>query len=72
MEERERACDEDVLARGAQARVYATGILSVWKYYAQSPLFCASGVSGGELRKRITQIMVWRPPVHLTLAASWR
>jgi uncharacterized protein (TIGR03435 family) len=34
----------------------------------QSPLFCASGVSGGELRKRITQIMVWRPPVHLTLA----
>jgi bla regulator protein BlaR1 len=66
--ERERACDEDVLARGAQARVYATGILSVCKYYVESPLFCASGVSGGELRKRITDIMTWRPPMHLTPA----
>ena len=38
VEERERACDEEVLSRGSHSEVYADAILSVCKLYAQSPL----------------------------------
>ena len=36
--ERERACDESVLARGHDREVYAGGILKVCKFCLQSPL----------------------------------
>jgi beta-lactamase regulating signal transducer with metallopeptidase domain len=55
--ERERACDEGVLARGHDREVYAGGILKVCKFCLQSPLACASGVSGGNLGLRVRQIM---------------
>jgi beta-lactamase regulating signal transducer with metallopeptidase domain len=35
--ERERACDEEVLRRGSEPRVYAEGILSVCELYVESP-----------------------------------
>ena len=57
VEERERACDEEVLQLGSEPRVYAEGILSVCKLYAESPLPCVSGVTGADLKKRIEAIM---------------
>jgi hypothetical protein len=55
--ERERACDESVLADGNDPMMYAEGILKVCRVYLQSPLACVSGVSGAGLKKRIDAIM---------------
>ena len=57
VEERERACDEEVLRLGAKPQIYAAGILSVCKLYVESPLPCVSGVTGSNLKKRIETIM---------------
>jgi uncharacterized protein (TIGR03435 family) len=57
VEERERACDEEVLRLGSEPRMYAEGILSVCKLYIESPLVCAAGVTGPNLKKRIEAIM---------------
>lgn len=46
VEERERACDETVLERGANPRGYAQAILKVCQFYMASKLACVSGVSG--------------------------
>ncbi|HEV2444225.1 MAG TPA: M56 family metallopeptidase [Steroidobacteraceae bacterium] len=55
--ERERACDESVLASGHDPEVYAEGILKVCRFYVQAPLPCTAGVSGADLKKRIEVIM---------------
>jgi bla regulator protein blaR1 len=60
VEERERACDEEVLRLGSEPRSYAEGILKVCEFYLVSPMACASGVTGGELKKRIEGIMANR------------
>jgi bla regulator protein blaR1 len=60
VEERERACDEEVLRRGSEPEVYAEGILTVCKFYVEAPLACASGISGADLKKRIVRIMTGR------------
>ena len=57
IEEREHACDEAVLEGGGEAEVYAEGILNVCKFYVESPLACAAGVSGADLKDRIARIM---------------
>ena len=57
VEERERACDEEVLQRGAEPEVYAESILKVCQFYVESPLACVSGVTGANLKKRIEGIM---------------
>ena len=57
IEEREHACDEAVLESGGGAEVYAEGILSVCKFYVESPPACAAGVSGADLKNRIARIM---------------
>jgi bla regulator protein blaR1 len=57
VEERERACDEEVLSLGNQASVYADAILHVCKLYLESPLACISGVTGSDIRRRIEVIM---------------
>jgi bla regulator protein BlaR1 len=57
IDERERACDEQVLAQGHASRSYAESILKVCDYYLQSPLTCAAGVGGGNLSQRIEAIM---------------
>jgi beta-lactamase regulating signal transducer with metallopeptidase domain len=46
VEERERACDEEVLRLGSEPRVYAEGILNVCKLYVESPLVCVAGITG--------------------------
>jgi bla regulator protein BlaR1 len=57
VEERERACDEAVLRLGGEAEAYAEGILSVCKFYVESPLVCISGISGADLKKRVVRIL---------------
>ena len=57
VEERERACDEEVLQQGNAADVYADAILNVCKLYVESPLTCIAGVSGASIRRRIEVIM---------------
>jgi uncharacterized protein (TIGR03435 family) len=57
VDERERACDEEVLRLGARPQVYAQGILSVCKLYVESPLKCVSGVTGSDLKRRVEAIM---------------
>ena len=60
VEERERACDEDVLELGSERQVYAEGILKVCEFCLASPLACMSGVAGGNLKKRMVYIMTER------------
>jgi TonB family protein len=55
--ERERACDEAVLAAGSDPETYATGILKVCKFYVASPLACAAGIAGANLSQRMETIM---------------
>jgi uncharacterized protein (TIGR03435 family) len=59
-EERERACDEEVVRMGGEPQVYAESILKVCQFYLASPVAWAAGVTGGELRKRIEGIMTNR------------
>jgi uncharacterized protein (TIGR03435 family) len=68
IEERERACDEAVLGQGSRPETYAQGILSICKFYRESPLACASGVTGADLKKRIREIMTRRVSYRLTFA----
>jgi beta-lactamase regulating signal transducer with metallopeptidase domain len=50
-EERERACDEEVLRMGGEPQIYAESILKVCEFYLASPVACAAGVTGGELKE---------------------
>ncbi len=76
IEERERACDQAVMQAGSEAQVYAEGILNVCKFYVETPLNCISGVTGSDLKKRISRIMTekvaWRlsPSRILLLGAA--
>jgi TonB family protein len=60
VEERERACDEDVVALGSEPGAYAAGILKVCEFCLRAPLPCVSGVSGGDLKQRMVWIMTNR------------
>jgi bla regulator protein blaR1 len=60
VEERERACDEEVVLLSDEPQAYAEGILKVCEFYVASPLTCAAGVTGADLRKRIEGIMASR------------
>lgn len=66
--ERERACDEGVLADGNDPETYAEGILKVCRAYLQSPLACVAGVSGADLKKRVEAIMENRLILRLNAA----
>ncbi len=68
VDERERACDEEVLTLGSEPRVYAEGILNVCKMYVESPLACVSGVTGSDLKKRIHAILTARVAADLNFA----
>jgi bla regulator protein blaR1 len=57
VDERERACDEEVVRRGTEAQKYAESILKTCQLYIESPLLCVAGVTGSELKKRIERIM---------------
>jgi beta-lactamase regulating signal transducer with metallopeptidase domain/parvulin-like peptidyl-prolyl isomerase len=55
--ERERTCDEEVLASGSDRQVYAESILKICEFCVGSPLTCVSGVTGADLKKRMVYIM---------------
>ncbi|HEV2400092.1 MAG TPA: M56 family metallopeptidase [Candidatus Sulfotelmatobacter sp.] len=57
VEERERACDEQVVASGSDRHVYAESILKVCEFCLGSPLPCVAGVTGADLKKRMVHIM---------------
>ena len=57
VEERERACDEEVLRLGSQPHIYAESILKTCEFCVASPLACVSGVTGADLKQRIVRIM---------------
>jgi uncharacterized protein (TIGR03435 family) len=57
VEERERACDEEVLRLGNQPEIYAESILKTCQFYLESPLACLSGIAGSNLKKRVLRIM---------------
>jgi TonB family protein len=57
VDERERACDERVLARGGRPAVYAESILETCRLCIASPLVNVAGVTGGNLKTRIARIM---------------
>jgi bla regulator protein blaR1 len=66
--ERERACDEKVVAQGSEPQTYAEGILKVCEFYLESPLSCVAGVTGSNLKKRIEEIMLHRIANQLNFA----
>ncbi|HYM25679.1 MAG TPA: M56 family metallopeptidase [Vicinamibacterales bacterium] len=57
VDERERACDEDVLHIGGRPEVYAETILKACRMYVEAPLACVAGVTGSDLTRRIERIM---------------
>ena len=67
VEERERACDEEVLSLGSEPEIYAESILKTCQFYLGSPLICVSGVTGSDLKKRIVRIMTQRVSHNLSL-----
>jgi uncharacterized protein (TIGR03435 family) len=67
VDERERACDEEVLRLGSEPQVYAEGILKVCEFYLEAPLVCVAGVTGSNLKQRIEEIMIHRIASKLDL-----
>ena len=65
--ERERACDEEVVRLGNQPQVYAESILKTCQFFLASPLACVSGVTGSDLKRRITRIMTQRTAARLSM-----
>ncbi len=63
--ERERACDEGVIAAGHDPETYATGILKVCRFCIRLPLACAAGATGADLSLRIRRIMAEEQAVRL-------
>ena len=61
VDERERACDERVLALGGSPATYAESILNTCRLCLASPLVNVPGVTGGDLKRRITRIMKNHP-----------
>jgi bla regulator protein blaR1 len=60
VDERERACDEEVIRQGSQPQVYAESILRTCEFYVEAPHACVAGVTGSDLKKRIEAIMTNR------------
>jgi bla regulator protein blaR1 len=69
IDERERACDEAVLATGHEPEIYAETIVKSCRLFIESPLPCVAGVTGSDLAKRIERIMRHRDARRL---APWQ
>jgi uncharacterized protein (TIGR03435 family) len=68
VDERERACDEEVVRTFGEPQTYAEGIVNVCRRYVESPLVCVSGVSGSNVKNRIRDIMSNRAVATLSVA----
>jgi len=69
--ERECACDEDVLRQGGDRTAYAESLLAVCRFYLESPLRCAAGVSGGGLADRVRAIVSGGWASNLSRGRRW-
>ena len=67
MEERERACDEEVLANGSDPRTYAQSILKICELRLATPPSLMAGVTGAKLKERIEAIMNKRAALQLDI-----
>jgi len=57
VDERERACDEEVVRCGGDPQIYAESILTVCRLFTEAPLACVAGVTSSNLKNRIERIM---------------
>lgn len=64
-EERERACDEEVLALKHAPKVYAESILKVCELCVTPEPAYVAGVTGADLKRRIAQILRGQPGARL-------
>jgi TonB family protein len=62
VDERERACDEEVLEMGTDNRSYAEGIVKVCGFCLRAPAAFVAGVGGASLAQRIEAILSSRAP----------
>jgi len=60
VDERERACDEEVLEMGTDNRSYAEGIVKVCGFCLRAPAAFVAGVGGAGLSDRVEGILTWR------------
>ena len=70
VDERERACDERVLAAGQRPTTYAESILKTCRLCIASPLVNVSGVTGGDSETRIVRIMRNAPSLRWMLGGN--
>lgn len=70
IDERERACDEAVVAAGHDRAAYARSLVESCRLYLQSPLSCVSGASGSNLKARVEAIMTAPPTSPLSPLAK--
>jgi uncharacterized protein (TIGR03435 family) len=57
IDERERACDEAVVRAGRDRQVYAESLLKTCQFCVGAPVMCMAGVTGSDLKRRVTSIM---------------
>jgi TonB family protein len=67
--ERERACDEEVVHMGTDTRTYAAGILKVCNFCLCPPAAFVAGVSSSNLAQRIARIVTGAPRTTRATAA---
>jgi bla regulator protein BlaR1 len=65
MEERERACDEEVLRLGNSPHAYAEGILKACRFCVSSPLACISGVTSSHRSPARSKSILQRRILHI-------
>lgn len=61
-EERERACDEEVLRLGQSPETYVSGILKVARACVEQRLVGTSSIGGASLKRRMKHLLSTQPP----------
>jgi uncharacterized protein (TIGR03435 family) len=70
VDERERACDEAVVRAGRDRQTYAESLLKTCQFCVGAPVTCVAGVTGADLKRRVTSIMA--APVGARLGVTAR
>jgi bla regulator protein BlaR1 len=68
LQERELACDEEVLRLGCEPVDYVRGILTVCQFCLEMPAACVSGVTGADVKKRVRAILTGKVAPALNLS----
>jgi uncharacterized protein (TIGR03435 family) len=70
VEERELACDEEVMRMGCEPSDYVQGILKVCRLNTESSLPCIAGVTGADIKRRLRAILQGKIAPELTRGTS--